>query len=178
MLRGTPANQIAGHGSSFTALADRLVNRGGRVALVLPLTALAGESWSEVRSMLSSRYEIEFVISSQDPERRSMSYDTAIAETLIVARRLHEAESPSLRGRFVNLWRAPYRETDALALVSAINGVATMPVLNSDGPPIGGSPLMVGGEQWGEIVNGPVGEAPWKSARWKHAHTGQFASAL
>ena len=178
VLRGTPANQTAGHGSSFTALADRLVNPGGHVALVLPVTALAGESWREIRAMLSSRYEIEFVVSSHDPERRSMSYDTDIAESLIVARRLHETESPSGRGRFVNLWRAPYRETDALALVSTINSAASTPVLNSDGPPVGGSPLMVGGEQWGEIVNGPVGEAPWKSARWKHALTGQFATAL
>lgn len=178
VLRGTPANQIAGHASSFTALADRLVNRGGRIALVLPVTALAGESWSETRAMLSSRYEIEFVVSSHDPERRSMSYDTAIAETLVVARRLHEAERPSGRGRFVNLWRTPTRETDALALVSAVNSASSTPVLSSDGPPVGGSPLMVGGEQWGEIVDGPVGEAPWKSSRWKHALTGQFAAAL
>ena len=178
VLRGTPANQMAGHASSFTVLADRLVNPSGRIALVLPVTALAGESWREIRAMLSARYEIEFVVSSHDTERRSMSYDTSIAEILIVARRLQKEERPSGRGRFVNLWRAPYRETDALALVSAINGVASTPILNSDGPPVSGSPLMVGGEQWGEIVNGPVGESPWKASRWKHALTGQFAAAL
>ena len=37
---------------------------------------------------------------------------------------------------------------------------------------------MVGGEQWGECVDGPVGEEPWTAARWKRAVTGQFASAL
>ncbi len=178
LLKGTPADLRAGHGTSFTVLADRIVNPGGRIALVLPVTALAGELWSGIRDLLSSRYEIEFVVSSHDPERLSMSFDTSIAETLIVARRLVETESPSLRGRFVNLWRAPSRETDALALVSAINGTVSAPLLNSDGPPVGGSPLVVGGDQWGEIVNGPVGEAPWKSARWKHALTGQFAAAL
>ena len=178
LLRGTPANQMAGHASSFTVLADRLVNPDGRIALVLPVTALSGESWRGIRQMLASRYGIEFVVSSHDPEQRSMSYDTGIAEILLVARRLGEGESPSGRGRFVNLWRAAYLETDALALVNAVNAAAAAPCLRSDGPPVGGTPLLVGGEQWGEIVDGPVGEAPWTAARWKYALTGQFAAAL
>ena len=141
LLKGTPANQMAGHASSFTVLADRLVNRGGRIALVLPVTALSGESWRDIREMLSTRYEIEYVVSSHDPNLRSMSYDTGIAEALLVARRLGEGEQPSGRGRFVNLWRAPYQETDALALVRAVNAAASTPVLRSDGPPVGGSPV-------------------------------------
>ena len=100
LLKGTAANQIAGHGSSFAVLADRLVNRGGRIAMVLPVTALFGESWRDVRRM-PDRYEIEFVVSSHDPALRSMSYDTKIAEALLVARRLREDEQ-SGRGRFVN----------------------------------------------------------------------------
>jgi len=178
LLRGTPANQIAGHASSFTVLADRLVNPGGRIALVLPVTALSGESWRGIRQMLASRYDVEFVVSSHDPEQRSMSYDTGIAEILLVARRLRDGESPSRRGRFVNLWRAAYLETDALALVNAVNAAAAAPSLRSDGPPVGGTPLIVGGQQWGEIVDGPVGEGPWTAARWKYALTGQFAAAL
>ena len=178
LLKGTPANQKAGHGTSFTVLADRLVNRGGRIAMVLPVTALFGESWRDLRRMLADRYEIEFVVSSHDPALRSMSYDTKIAETLLVARRLREDEQPSGRGRFINLWRAPYQETDALALVRAVNAVASTPLLRSDGPPVGGSPLMVGGEQWGELVDGSVGEDPWTTARSKRALTGQIALAL
>lgn len=178
LLKGTAANQIAGHGSSFTVLADRMVNPGGRIAMVLPVTALSGESWREIRRMLASRYEIEYVVTSHDPNLLSMSYDTAIAEALLVARKLTNGESPTGRGTFVNLWRAPYQETDALALVRAVSAAAATPVLRSDGPPVGGSPLVVGGEQWGEIVNGPVGESPWTAARWRQVLTGQFASAL
>ena len=177
LLKGTAANQMAGHASSFTVLADRMVSPGGRIALVLPVTALFGESWREVRGMLSSKYEVEFVVSSHDPVLLSMSYDTGISEALLVARRLREGEYAPGRGRFVNLWRAPYQETDALALVRAVNSVASTPLLRSDGPPVGGSPLMVGGEQWGEVVNGPVGEEPWAAARWRQSLTGQFASA-
>ncbi len=178
LLKGTAANQIAGHGSSFSVLADRLVKPGGRIALVLPVTALSGESWREVRQMLASRYEVEFVVSSHDPNLLSMSYDTAIAEALLVGRRLSDEEGPTGRGRFVNLWRAPYSETDALALVRALNTAACIPLHRSDGPPVGGSPLMVGGEQWGEIVDGPIEEAPWSAARWRQALTSQYGAAL
>ena len=178
LLRGTPANQMAGHASSFTVLADRMVKPGGRIALVLPVTALFGESWAEIRQMLSCKYDVEYVVSSHDPEMRSMSYDTAIAETLLVARRMREDESPSGRGVFVNLWRAAHRETDALAIVNALKSMDSVPSLKADGPPVGGSPLMVGGEQWGEVVDGPVGERHWKGARWRRALAGQFAAAL
>ena len=178
LLRGTPANQTAGHGASFTVLADRMVKPHGRLALVLPVTALFGESWRGIRQMLSSKYEVEFVVSSHDPGLRSLSYDTSIAETLVVARRLGEDESPSGRGVFVNLWHAAYRETDALAIASAVNAAASTPVHRSDGPPVGGSPVMVGGEQWGEIMHGPLGAESWKTARWRNGATAQFAAAL
>lgn len=178
LLKGTGANQIAGHGSSFVVLADLLVNLGGRIALVLPATALAGESWRRIRGMLAERYEIEFVVSSHDPGARSISYDTGIAEILLVARRLEEKEEPARRGIFVNLWRTARQETDALALVQGITATAAAPVLRSDGPPAGGTPLIIGRESWGEVVDGPVGDAPWQTARWRNALTCQLVNAL
>ncbi len=177
LLRGTPANQMAGHGSSFTVLADRLVKPGGRIALVLPVTAVAGESWSEVREMLASRYQIEFVLSSHDPELRSMSYDTDIAEILLVARHLEECEPASRRGVFVTLWQAPRLVTDALAILNGINA-AQGAIHRSDGPPVGGVPIIIGGDQWGELIDAPVGGGPWTGGRWKRALVTQFASAL
>ena len=81
-MKKTPANQIAGHGSSFTVLADRIVKPGGRIAFVLPVTALFGGSWRDIRGMLASKYEIDYVVSTHDPKLRSMSFDTKIAEAL------------------------------------------------------------------------------------------------
>jgi hypothetical protein len=178
LLRGTSANQMAGHGSSFTVLADRLVKPGGRIALVLPITCLAGERWKEVRSMLSSRYEIEFVVSSHDPELRTMSYDTSIAEILLVARRLQEGEQPPKRGVFINLWRAPRLVTDALAILNGVSSISQAAIHRSDGPPVGGAPLIIGGDQWGEILDSPVDGSPWTGGRWKRAFVTQFSSAL
>jgi len=178
LLRGTPANQMAGHGTSFTVLADRLVKPGGRIALVLPVTSLAGETWTEVRAMLSSRYQVEFIVSSHDPELRSMSYDTDIAEVLLIARRLQEGETPPKRGIFVNLWRAPRLVTDALALLNGVDVTAQGAIHRSDGPPVGGVPLMIGGDQWGEILDAPVDNGPWTGARWKRAVVAQYAAAL
>jgi len=178
LLRGTPANQTAGHGSSFAVLADRLVKPGGRVALVLPVTCLAGESWEGIRSMLSSRYQVEFVVSSHDPDLRSMSYDTHIAEVLLVARLLKEAEPPPKRGVFVNLWRAPRVVTDALAILNSLDASVQGALHRSDGPPVGGVPLIIGGEQWGELLDAPVDEGPWTGGRWKRALVSQHASAM
>jgi len=178
LLRGTPANQMAGHGSSFVVLADRLVKPGGRIALVLPITCLAGGRWKDVRAMLASRYAIEFVVSSHDPELRTMSYDTTIAEVLLVARRLQEDERPVKRGVFVNLWRAPRVVTDALALLNGVTSAAQGALHRSDGPPVGGVPLIIGGDQWGELLDAPVGDRPWTGGRWKRAVVTQFASAL
>lgn len=178
LLKGSSANQMAGHAASFTVLADRLVKPGGRLALVLPVTALAGESWRQVRTMLAQRYEIELVVSSHDPELRSMSYDTHIAEVLLLVRRLRVGERPPRLGGFVNLWRAPMRETEALALANAINAAAAFTLHRSDRPPIGGSGLFVGGEQLGELLDGPVDDGPWTASRWKQGQTGQLAAAL
>ena len=134
LLKGTPANQIAGHGTSFLVLADRMIKPGGRIAFVLPYTALAGEEWADIRRMLAERYSVEFVISSHDPELPSFSFDTKIAEALIVARRLRKDEEPPGVAKFVNLWRGLDSETDALELTRAIRNTAALPVHRADGP--------------------------------------------
>jgi hypothetical protein len=37
---------------------------------------------------------------------------------------------------------------------------------------------MIGGEQWGELIDAPLGDIPWTGGRWKRAFITQFASAL
>ena len=175
-LQGTPANQRVGLASAFVVLADRLVREGGRIALVLPVTAVAGAAWSGVRQMWADRYDVEYVLAVHDPQHRSLSEDTSIAEVLLVARRLRPDESPTGRVTCVNLRQAPAQVTDALAVLNAVRAVPA--VQRVDGPPTGGSPLMVGGEPWGELVDSPIGGAPLAGARWRSAEVGQRALAL
>ena len=178
LLKDTPANQIAGHGTSFLVLADKMIKPGGRIAFVLPYTALAGDSWAGIRRMLTERYSVEFVITSHDHELPSFSFDTKIAETLIVARRLRKDEQPPRTAKFVNLWHGLDSETDALALTRSIRATAATPVHRADGPLAGGSALMLGSDQWGEIIESPIDSAPWKAARWQRALITQFATAV
>lgn len=175
-LRGTPANQRVGLASAFVVLADRLVREGGRIAFVLPVSAVAGAAWAGVRELWADRYDVEHVLTVHDPEHRSLSEDTGIAEVLLVARRLKPDESPTGRVTCVNLRQAPAQVTDALAVLNAVRAVPA--VQRVDGPPTGGSPLMVGGEPWGELVDSPIGGRPLPGARWRSAEVGQRALAL
>ncbi len=175
-LQGTAANQRVGLASAFVVLADRLVREGGRIAFVLPVSAVAGAAWAGVRELWADRYDVEHVLTVHDPEHRSLSEDTGIAEVLLVARRLTPDESPTGRVTCVNLRQAPTQVTDALAVLNAVRAVPA--VQRVDGPPTGGSPLMIGGQQWGELVDSPVGGPPLPGARWRSAEVGQRALAL
>ncbi len=177
LLKGTPGNQIAGLASAFLVLADRITKEQGRIAFVLPATCQSGTSWRQVRKLLSQKYHVEYVISSHDPNAPSMSYDTSIAEILLVASKLPR-KSPELgRGRFVNLWRRPNTQTEAVALARAIRR-APVHLQSIDEPPVGGYDLMLGNDKWGEIVEAPLGEAQWIGSRWKHAKVAQYAISL
>lgn len=174
--RGTPANQRVGLASAFLALADHLVQSSGHVAVVLPMAAVAGSAWSGMRELLTSRYAVSYILAVHDPKHQSLSEDTDIAEVLLVARRLRTDEPPTGRVTCVNLWRAPTQVTDALAVLNAVRAVPA--IQRVDGPPTGGSPLVVGGETWGELVDSPIDGAPLPGARWRSAEVGQRALAL
>ncbi len=178
MIAGTAAHQQAGLASVFIVLADRLLNEDGRLAFVLPATALYGIRWQKIRALLTDKYVTEFVIAIHDPEDNSLSYDTSVAEILLVARRQSVSCKTPPIGRFVNLWKKPRRETEALALTRAIARYSNSPVQRIDGPPDGATDIMLGNDKWGEIVDGPLGRNSWKGAQWKQAECGQRANSL
>ncbi len=177
LLSDKPGNQIAGLGSAFLCLADTLLKSDGRLAFVLPASSVSGTSWAQIRKMLSERYQVEYVVSSHDPEPVPMSFDTNINEVLLIARKLRVNETASGRALFVNLWRHPKTENEATALVGAIRRVPAASH-RVDGPPVGGTPLMLGNDQWGEQVDSPLGSIPWMGSRWKNAASGQYAYSL
>ena len=159
-------------------LADNLVTEGGKIAFVLPATGMSGSSWNGIRQLLATKYDVEIVISSHDPENPCMSYDTDMAEVLVVARKSKKNGRVSGRARFVNLRKRPNSETEALAVANAIRRQNRASILSIDQPPVGGSSLMLGNDEWGVSVEAPIDKLTWLGARWLNAECSRFAYSL
>ena len=163
--KGTCAHGYAGIASWFVALADRMVRKDGTVALVLPMTALQGATWQKMRELIADNYRDVVVLTIARPRQfdRSFSADTGMAETMVVC---HESSNaPSKRGLFVSLKHRPDSEMEATEIARAIRAATENSLDRSleDGP-FGGSPLYVGDEHLGEMIDVPLSrDAPWSA---------------
>jgi len=182
-LSGTDANQFAGLASAFIVLADKYVKPNGRIAFVLPSTALTGTSWADLRGNIAERYDVEFVISAQIDISQSLSFDTHITEVLLIARKLVNGDEPPRQAIFINLSSLPADAYEANLLVREINKIADKNAIRkiSDAP-VGGTP--VGGQfldkrwrassRWGEAIVAPVNGETWGGAVWQTGVAGQY----
>ena len=177
MLRGTPANLIAGLASAFVLLAHRTLRSPDRLALVLPASFLFGTSWQEIRELFADRYHVEWVVSLHSAEDESLSYDTGIAEVMVVAKKVRYDQSPPRRARFVNLWRRPEHAGESQALLREIHRLP-LGCYPLDSPPFGGGELALGSEKWGEMIDAPIGGHPWMGGRWRSSILGQYSYSL
>ncbi len=69
IFNSTCAHGNAGLGSYFMAITNRTLKAGGTFGIILPATVTAGDSWKDVRALLSRYYEdlmVVFVSSSAD----------------------------------------------------------------------------------------------------------------
>jgi len=182
-LSGTDANQFAGLASAFIVLADKYVKPNGRIAFVLPSTALTGTSWADLRGSIAERYDVEFVISAQIDISQSLSFDTHITEVLLIARKLVNGDEPTGRAVFVNLSSLPADAYEANLLVREINKIADKNAIRRiSEAPIGGT--AIGGQfvdkqwressKWGEAVVAPINGESWGDAVWRASAAGQY----
>ena len=164
--RGTCSHGYAGLASTFAALADRMVKNDGKLALVLPMTALQGSSWLKFRQMIAKSYRevIAITIAADKAELQSFSADTDLAETLIICRQ--SARGADRRGMFVCLDRRPSSEMEATELARAICEIAGDPSLSTlENGPMGGTWLQIGDERLGEVIDAPLSlDLPWSAA--------------
>ena len=163
--KGTCAHGYAGIASWFVALADRMVKHDGKIALVLPMTALQGSSWRKVRQTLATHYDdvIVITIATAKQEDQSFSADTGMAETLVIGRR--GSKGNSRRGTFVSLKQRPNNEMEAVVIARAISEIAFNGCMRrlEDGP-YGGETLVVGEQHLGEIIEAPLdSDLPWSA---------------
>ena len=178
-LEGTCYHGYAGLGAAFAALANRKLRRGGVLALVLPLTAMVGLSWDKFRQMLAENYtDIEVLSIAANGKDMSFSSDTGMAECLVVARRLHEGETPSDMSVFTSFNHRPQGFAHSAVIAGKIAKNESVRAIE-DGP-FGGTPLTVGEERTGEMLTAPydtTGDA-WAPVRLKDSSLAQAAHAL
>ncbi|MER9559380.1 hypothetical protein [Mesorhizobium sp. M0323] len=163
------ASSTAGLGSVFTAVADRHLKDGGRIALVLPAALATGVAWEKTRELFRHRYVLETVVASHDPARWNFSENTDLSEIMLIARKRNgQAESDqsmaSHTTQFINLWQNPKNSAHALALGEEILRGAPAPVGTSEKPVHGLSEIIIGAEKYGETLEIPWGDVrrgPW-----------------
>ena len=173
-LSGTPASLYAGLGSAFVTLAHEHLGVGGRLAFVLPATALTGSRWQPVRQLLLDHYHVEWVVVSHDPRTRSaraglpgrhyvaFSESTRLAETLIVATR-HRTDVPDPGWtHFVNLRRNPDEPIEALGIARALLSRRDHAGTGGDRPEIRAIDTTY--DAWGEVIAVP--QTNLTSAAW------------
>ena len=111
---------MAGHSGAFLVLGDYLDRQDtGALASVLPLMAMTDKSGRKIRRYLASRYHVEHIVASHDPQRISFSENTTIGEVLVICRRWSSG-GPKPPTRVVNLARNPATPLEALDAAARI----------------------------------------------------------
>lgn len=162
------ASSTAGLGSVFTAIGDRHLRPGGRLALVLPAAMVTGIAWEKTRDLINNGYVLETLISSHHPGRWNFSENTDLSEVLIIARKRDGLETntdvANLPTQFINLWKNPSSSAEALAIAETVSRGASAPIERAGRPYHGISQILVGARKYGETLEIPWGEvraAPW-----------------
>ena len=167
LARKSSANGNAGLGSFFTELGHRKARAGGRVAEVLPLSALSGKSWEAVRQQWKGHYRdlVAVTIAGAGSHDASFSGDTGMAECLVVATKADSDHPAADRGTFVTLTQQPASPNHGELIAEQIQRLidcAEVRWLEDDGP-LGATPILLGTEYCGHLMDGPLpDEGPWQ----------------
>ena len=112
---------LSSNGNAFLVLAD-FISRAdtGAIAAILPLVTSTNASSVEIRRYLASRYHIEVIVTSHDPERIYFSENTSIGEMLLICRRWSADRGPKPPTRVANLAKNPASPSAAISAAYAI----------------------------------------------------------
>ena len=98
--QNTISDGNAGLGTTFTAIANNMVRSGGRIALVLPTSAMMGGSydddddqpysWQRLRNLLYDHYDQLVVVSIAQSGKKDSAFsaDSDFADCMVIARRI------------------------------------------------------------------------------------------
>ena len=104
----------------FVALADKCIDpMDGTLAMINPTIALTATSGRHERVVLARRFHIHTLLTCHQPGQINLSQNTAINESMIIARRHEGARPPT---RIISLDRFPLEEREAAELHRCISG--------------------------------------------------------
>ena len=167
-----------GEGTDFVDLADRMLKRNGKMAFVLPSTAITGNSWYKVRRLWAEEYRdvLVLTIAEADTENCAFSSDTTIAECLVVATKGKGTNTG--HGTFVCLKRCPNSELESLEVANQIHNLKDIRRLE-DGVN-SGSHIYIGNAIAGFAISAPLpeGALAWPVSRIRDVTVLQTAYQL
>ena len=190
LIKNQPAIKTAGMAASFLCLAHKKLKPGGRMGFVLPLTAAFAETWTETRAMIVKEFADVVAVSKAGTSegKDALSADTHLGEMLLVATRKPRnpppPPPPPPRGRrktqqptpirCVTLRRIPVRQGEAGEFGRGIQSA-----LNAMRAGTGAHPIVVGGEELGQIATfDPVAGEPWSHLGVLHADLAMMAKRI
>ncbi|WP_298189575.1 hypothetical protein [Novosphingobium sp.] len=177
LLADTAYHGNAGAAAAFVEIGNRKLKTGGKLGLILPLSALSGASWAECRRVWRRHYEglITFSIAADD-KHAAFSADTGMAESMIVGTK---ALTPSDRLTSVSLYRRPESTLEGAEIARVVKDlIASATVRRIEDGPVGGTDIMMGGEKVGELVSAPTAPDPWPLSRIRDHSIAQTAYQL
>ena len=118
LFANTPVH-LSGNAGGFLILADSTNKETGTLASVLPSVIATNASGMAIRPWLASRYHIETIVTSHDPDRIYFSENTSIGEMLLICRRW-PADTAKPATRVVNLAINPATPATAISVAHAI----------------------------------------------------------
>ena len=143
----------AGLASHFVDLAHRKLRSDGTMAFVLPLSAVSGVSWDTVRALWRRNYHRIVVVTAPG----SFSADTGMAECLVVAQRSPTKLRGEPRAIFAVLNSQPASVSHSSILAAEISKlISTGEVRRLDRGVGGGTPIVVGDEHCGYLMDCPI----------------------
>ena len=164
--RISAAHGNAGLGSYFFEIADIKIRRGGRLAMVLPLNFITGESWQAARQIITQDYHDIMIITITQSATKDCAFsaDTSMAECLLLASKNNaqsftEKNNKNLPNRIksVTLKRRPRNTIESSEIARLIATLQKDKNINclEDGP-IGGSLLKAGDSILGQVIEVPI----------------------
>ena len=112
---------LSSNGNTFLVLGEYISKAdSGVIAAILPLVTATNVSSLRIRTFLASKYHIETIVTSHDPERIYFSENTNIGEILLICRRWPKHSGPKPATRIVNLAVNPDTPASAISVAWAI----------------------------------------------------------